>query len=78
MSDLPSTPIDLERIAAEAQKAAWLYDYINSACPYPFDSPEGRAFKAAYTAARQTMNYGPTPADKQVYGLMHEQWGDPA
>ncbi len=48
-------PPDLERISAEAQKAAWLYDHINDACPYPFGSAEARAFRTAFDAAKAAL-----------------------
>jgi len=57
---MPHTPapIDPDAIRAEAQKAAWLYDDINAACPYPWGSLAAQVFRAAFEAARQTMNYG--------------------
>ena len=44
---------DVHDICAEAQKAAWLYDDINDACPYPFGSLAGVMFKEAFLAAQQ-------------------------
>lgn len=49
---------EVERITAEAQKAAFFYDSVNDACPYPFATLEGATFKQAFNAARQAMNYG--------------------
>jgi len=45
-------PIDVQRIQAEAQKAAYFYDDINDACPHPFASVEGVIFKEAFLAAQ--------------------------
>ncbi len=44
--------IDPEAIRAEAQKAAWQYDHIDDACPYPFGTVEGVMFKEAFLAAQ--------------------------
>ena len=55
---LQPTPINPEAIQAEAQKAAWMYEDINDACPYPWGSLAAQVFKAAFEAARKTMNYG--------------------
>jgi len=44
--------LELERIRAHAQKAAWEYDHVNAACPYPFASIEGQTFKEAFLAAQ--------------------------
>jgi hypothetical protein len=46
--------IPIAQIEREAAEAAKRFDDINDACPYPFDSDAGRAFKVAFTAARQT------------------------
>ena len=56
-----TTPInlELEQIRAEAQKAAFFYETVNDACPYPFGTVQAVAFKDAFIAARQIMNYGP-------------------
>lgn len=48
-----SIQIDPEAIRAEAQKAAWQYDHIDDACPYPFGSLAGVIFKEAFLAAQQ-------------------------
>ena len=47
--------VDPERITAEAQKAAWMYDTTTQACPYPWHTPEASIFCAAFEAAKQTM-----------------------
>jgi hypothetical protein len=49
------TPIDPESIKSEAQKAAWIYDDINAACPHPFGSKQANIFKAAFEAAKKSM-----------------------
>ena len=46
---------EIEHIEAEAQKAAWLYDDINDACPYPFGTPAAATFRAAFEAAKASM-----------------------
>jgi len=46
------TPLELERIRTEAQKAAWEFDHINDACPYPFASVAGVTFKEAFLTAQ--------------------------
>lgn len=49
-----NTPFDLEmeRVRIEAQKAAWIYDTLDEACPYPFASAAGVTFKEAFLAAQ--------------------------
>lgn len=42
-------------ICAEAQKAAWLYDDINDACPYPFGTVAAATFRAAFDAAKSSI-----------------------
>ena len=42
-------------ICAEAQKAAWLYDDINDACPYPFGTVAAATFRVAFDAAKASM-----------------------
>jgi len=58
----PPTPIDEAAIIAEAQKAAWLYDDINTACPYPWGSLAERIFTQAFDAARAAQNSPTTGA----------------
>lgn len=45
--------LELERVRTEAQKAAWEYDHVNDACPYPFASVQGVTFKEAFLTAQQ-------------------------
>lgn len=47
--------LDIEAIRAEAQKAAFLYDRINDACPYPYDTMAGVVFKTFFLATKKTM-----------------------
>lgn len=42
----------LERVRIEAQKAAWEFDHVNDACPYPFASVLGATFKEAFLTAQ--------------------------
>ena len=44
--------IPIERIRVQAQEAAARYSDVNDACPYPFFSDHGHAFKAEFLAAR--------------------------
>lgn len=50
--------ISLDRIAREAIAAAKQYDDVNAACPYPFGSDAGHAFKAAFVTARMAATQG--------------------
>lgn len=45
----------LEKIESEARAAARNFTDVNSACPYSFYSPQGQAFKKAFTAERTAM-----------------------
>jgi len=47
--------IDIEAIRAQAQKAAWEYDDINAACPYPFNTRAAFEFKDAFFGAKRDM-----------------------
>ena len=47
--------VSLEKIESEARAAARAFVDINSACPYSFYSPQGQAFKKAFTAERTAM-----------------------
>ena len=50
-----------DEIRAEAEKAAWLYDSLDS-YPYPFGHHAGPEFKAAFDAARSEIaKYNATP-----------------
>lgn len=44
--------VSIARIEQQAREAAAKYNNINDACPYPFYSPAGRAFKAEFMRAR--------------------------
>lgn len=43
----------IEIIEADARAATKRYSDVNAACPFPFQSPEGIAFKTAFNAERQ-------------------------
>ena len=61
------TPIqhNATAIIAEAQKAAWLYDHIKDACPYPFGSLAAEIFISAFNRAREDIaHYNAAPAAK--------------
>jgi len=47
------TELILERVRTEAQKAAWEFDTLDEACPYPFNSVKGVIFKEAFLQAQQ-------------------------
>ena len=47
-------------IKAEAERAAQVYSDVNDACPYPFFSDAGHAFKAAFCAARAALEASQT------------------
>lgn len=49
---MTETIVSIERIKAEAQRAAQQFTDVNDACPYPFYSDAGRAFKAEFTKQR--------------------------
>jgi hypothetical protein len=51
------TPIDPERITTEAQKAAWLYDTVIQACPYPLGTEASNVFIRAFEAAKQAIPF---------------------
>lgn len=55
---------DRERIRTEAQKAAWEYDKLDDACPYPFASVEGQTFKKAFLTAQAIQQALLAKADK--------------
>ena len=50
---MPHEIISLSRIEREAKAAAKKYSNINDACPHPFQSAAGKAFKVALTEARK-------------------------
>ena len=53
--------LDIEAIRAEAQKAAFFYDRLNDACPYPFDTMAGVVFKTFFLETKKTMKPQETP-----------------
>lgn len=53
---MPHEIISLGRIEREAKAAAKQYSDINDACPYPFASAAGKAFKADFAAARAAID----------------------
>ena len=52
---MPESIQSIDRIKAEAQRAAQQYTDVNDACPYPFYSDAGRIFKAEFTKQRLAM-----------------------
>ena len=48
--------ISIDRIKAEAQRAAQHYDCVNDACNYSFYTEAGRIFKAEFQKARMAIN----------------------
>ncbi len=55
------TPPNPEAIQAEAQKAAWLYDTLDAACPYPWGSLAAQIFTTEFNAAKERQD-NPPPA----------------
>lgn len=53
MSTTTPTALEIERVRIEAQKAAWEFDTLDEACPYPFASVKGVIFKDAFMQAQQ-------------------------
>lgn len=49
---------EMARVRTEAQKAAWEFDDINDACPYPFASVAGQVFKEAFLTAQAVQRQG--------------------
>lgn len=49
---MPEPIVSIERIEAEARKAATEYDDINDACPYSFYTEAGRTFRRVFMAER--------------------------
>jgi len=47
--------ISIAAIQKQAQDAARQYTDVNAACPYPFSSAAGQAFKAEFLAAREAL-----------------------
>ena len=52
------TILSIDRIEADATRAAGIYKDVNAACPYPFDSTEGHIYRNAFLKAQAT---APTP-----------------
>lgn len=59
---MPHEIISIARIEREAKAAAAQYSDINAACPYPFASEAGKAFKAVFLAARTEIDNAPEAA----------------
>jgi hypothetical protein len=59
----PTRP-DPEAISAEAEKAAFLYDTITQACPYPWGSVSAQLFTQAFDAAKEAMRENDVPPPK--------------
>ena len=57
------TILSIDRIEADARRAAGIYKDVNAACPYPFDSTEGRIYREAFIAAQATPTKA-TPGQK--------------
>lgn len=57
-----TTIIPIERIHREATEAATANASLQDACPYPFYSPEGLAFKEAFETARARLQAEPEGA----------------
>jgi hypothetical protein len=49
---MPEPIVSIDRIEAEARKAAAQYDDINDACPYSFYTEAGRVFRRVFQAER--------------------------
>lgn len=47
------TPPNPEAIRFEAQKAAWLYDTVIQACPYPWGTEAANIFTREFDTAKQ-------------------------
>lgn len=59
----PTRP-DPEAISIEAEKAAFMYDTIIQACPYPWGSLAAQLFTQAFEAAKDAMRDSYTPPPK--------------
>lgn len=58
------TPTNPEAIRFEAQKAAWLYDTITQACPYPWGTEAANIFTREFDIAKQAQADAGAPAPK--------------
>lgn len=56
----------LDRIKAQARQDAARYSDVNAACPYPFISPAGAAYKAEFERARSEQRAQPEPAEEAI------------
>jgi hypothetical protein len=54
--------VSLEAIKAQAREAAGKFTNVNDACPYPFASAAGQAFKEEFNWVRSVIEQK-TPAD---------------
>ena len=61
MSTTTPTALEIERVRTEAQKAAWEFDTLNEACPYPFATVKGVIFKEAFLTAQAEQRAAITP-----------------
>jgi hypothetical protein len=57
--------VSIDYILAEAQKAAQVYSDVNAACPYPFYTGAGKAFKKEFTRVRLAMFMAENAANAQ-------------
>ena len=53
----------LDRIKLQARQAAAHYSDVNAACPYPFASPAGAAYRAEFLLARAQIEQALCEAD---------------
>lgn len=51
--------IPLDQVQREAREAAKVYTDVNDACPYPFSSDAGHAFRAEFNAMRAALAAAP-------------------
>jgi|GEM_PF-6310883 len=58
-STLTFQPVPLDRVRQEARTAAQQFTNVNDACPYPFDTDEGRTFKSEFLAMRAALGAAP-------------------
>ena len=61
MSTTTPTALEIERVRTEAQKAAWEFDTLDEACPYPFATVKGVIFKEAFLSALAEQRAAITP-----------------
>lgn len=58
------TPINPEAIRLEAQKAAWIYDTVIQACPYPWGTEAANIFVREFDLAKDAQEAAGAPAPK--------------